>query len=92
MNQQDTLSLLIAHVREALNIQTIGPDIAIGDLGFDSLRIVELILISNELYKAPIDPESINLTQYTTLRDLDGQFRAIALRHSEQLATTDPAQ
>jgi acyl carrier protein len=84
MNPTDTLSKLTAHVREALNLQTISPDVAIGDLGFDSMRIVELILISDQLYDAAIDPEALELTQYTTLRDLDQQFRAIAYKNTAQ--------
>ncbi len=74
MSEHDTLVQLSAHVQKALNLDTINPDIAIGELGFDSMRVVELILICDQLYNTAINPESIELTQYTTLRDLDQQF------------------
>jgi len=84
---QDTLTLLTGHVAKALNQETIDPDVAIGELGFDSMRVVELILICDELYETSIDPESINLDQFTTLRDLDQQFLEMA-RKAKAAATT----
>ena len=80
MEQIDTLSLLVGHVGKSLNQSSIDPDTAIGELGFDSARVVELILICDELYETSIDPESINLDQFTTLRALDEQFQAMALK------------
>lgn len=74
MNTQDTLGQLCGHVQKALDLESIDPDVAIGELGFDSMRIVELILICDQLYDISINPESIDLNQYTTLRDLDRQF------------------
>ena len=78
MNDNDTLARLTTEVGRVLNQASIDPDVAIGELGFDSMRVVELILICDELYETSIDPESINLDQFTTLRDLDQQFRAAA--------------
>lgn len=81
MDTQDTtLDKLVGHVAKALNQDSIDPDVAIGELGFDSARVVELILICDELYETSIDPESINLDQFTTLRNLDEQFIAMALK------------
>lgn len=78
MEPKNTLMLLVGHVSKTLNQESIDPDIAIGELGFDSMRVVELILICDELYETSIDPESINLDQFTTLRALDQQFLAMA--------------
>lgn len=83
MTDQDTLGLLTDHVMKTLERDTIDPDVAIGDLGFDSMRVVELIMICDQIYGTTIDPESIELTQYTTLRDIDTQFRALALKGGE---------
>lgn len=80
MEQKNTLMLLAGHVAKALNQESVDPDIAIGELGFDSMRVVELILICDELYETSIDPESINLDQFTTLRGLDEQFLAMAAK------------
>lgn len=86
MNKQDTLSQLTRHVQTALNLDNVSPDVAIGELGFDSMRVVELILICDQLYDTAINPESIDLNQYTTLRDLDQQFLSMARKKSGQPA------
>jgi acyl carrier protein len=78
MQAPDTLSQLADRVQQALSLDQVDPDIAIGELGFDSMRVVELILICDQLYDTPINAEAIDLNQYTTLRDLDRQFRAMA--------------
>jgi acyl carrier protein len=84
MIEQDTLSLLTDHVMKTMEHDAIDPDVAIGELGFDSMRVVELIMLCEKIYGEAVDPASIDLTQYTTLRDIDSQFRALALRGSEQ--------
>ena len=78
MNDNDTLARLTTEVGRVLNQASIDPDVAIGELGFDSMRVVELMLLCDQIYAASIDPESLNLTQFTTLRALDQQFRAAA--------------
>ncbi|WP_374562580.1 acyl carrier protein [Ideonella sp.] len=84
METKNTLNLLVGHVAKALNQEAIDADVAIGELGFDSMRVVELILICDELYETSIDPESINLDQFTTLRGLDEQFQAMAAKARAQ--------
>lgn len=88
MMQEDTLSQLTHHVQSALSLPTVNPDVAIGELGFDSMRVVELILICDQLYGTAIDPEAIDLNQYTTLRNLDQQFRTMAAPRKSGAATT----
>ncbi len=80
MQDSTTLPLLAEHVAKALNRDGVDTDVAIGELGFDSMRVVELILICDQLYETSIDPESIELTQFTTLRNLDEQFVAMAAK------------
>jgi len=80
MTPTDTLPQLLGHVSKALNLDSIDADVAIGELGFDSMRVVELILICDQLYDTSINPEQIELTQYTTLRELDRQFRSMPRR------------
>lgn len=74
MQDKDTLNALCSAVSKSLNRESADPDIAIGELGLDSMRVVELILICDQLYDASIETESIDLTQFTTLRELDQQF------------------
>lgn len=75
---ESTLDRLVEGVRSTLRLDVIGTDVPIGELGFDSMNIVELIVICDQIYQVPVNPESIELTQYTTLRDLDTQYRRFA--------------
>lgn len=84
MTEKDTLNELATRIQTALDLDSVSVDVAIGELGFDSFRVVELILICDQLYETSINPEMIDLNQYTTLRDLDQQFRAMAAANSGQ--------
>ncbi|MGJ7510349.1 acyl carrier protein [Variovorax sp. GT1P44] len=84
MIEQDTLAVLTDQVRKALARDIVEPDVAIGELGFDSMGVVELIVICEQIYGTSIDPASMELTQYTTLREIDAQFRAPVLLQDEQ--------
>jgi acyl carrier protein len=70
----DALEILAREVAKILNVETVETDAGIGELGIDSLNIVELIVFCEQLYGA-IDPEALNITQYTTLQQLDTQLR-----------------
>jgi|GEM_PF-890910 len=81
MEGKTTLEILQTEVAKVLNQETIDVDLAIGELGVDSMRVVELILICDQLYQAPLDPEALQIDQFTTLRDMDRQFQVVAERH-----------
>jgi acyl carrier protein len=70
----DALEILGREVAKILNVESVTTDAGIGELGIDSLNIVELIVFCEQLYGA-IDPEALNITQYTTLQQLDAQLR-----------------
>ena len=71
----DALDILSREVAKILNVETVDTDAGIGELGIDSLNIVELIVFCEPLYGS-IDPEALNITQYTTLQQLDAQLRS----------------
>jgi len=73
----DPLDRLCAEVGKVLKRKTVGPDVAIGELGFDSMTVVELMLICDQIYAISIDPDGLDLTQFTTLRQLDEQFNRL---------------
>lgn len=73
----DPLALLAREVARILNIDAVDTDIGIGELGIDSLNIVELIVFCEQLYGS-FDPEALNIAQYTTLAELHGQLVAQA--------------
>lgn len=76
--ESDTLPLLIAEMMKIINVSSIDPDVGIGELGFDSLKVVELILVCDQLYSGEIEPEKLDVSQFTTLRDLDRQLRELS--------------
>ena len=65
-----TLELQCKETAKILNIETVESNIGLGELGIDSLNVVELIVFCEQLYGS-IDPEQLKLTQYTTLDELD---------------------
>lgn len=81
--ENSTLDLLSAEVAKVLYKDTVDPDLAIGDLGVDSMRAVELVLICGQLYETEIEIEELKIDQFTSLRDLDRQFKEMAERQRQ---------
>ncbi|HWX01892.1 acyl carrier protein [Collimonas sp.] len=75
----NTLELLRKEAAKILNIESVESNVGLGELGIDSLNVVELIVFCEQLYGS-IDPEQLNITQYTTLEQLDAQL------HEQQTA------
>ncbi len=75
----NTLELLKKEAANNLNIETVDTHVGLGELGIDSLNVVELIVYCEQLYGS-IDPEQLNITQYTTLEQIDIQL------HQQQVA------
>ena len=75
-----TLDLLSKEVARILQRDEIDVDISVGELGVDSLMIVELMLSCDQIYPGAIDMETpqLEITQFTTLRELDQQLRTLA--------------
>ncbi|MEZ5920176.1 MAG: acyl carrier protein [Parvularculaceae bacterium] len=77
MQNTETLDLLSQEVAKILGQESIDPDISVSELGVDSLKVVELMLVCDQLYPNKIDPEKIEIDQSTTLRGMDQQFLAM---------------
>jgi len=71
----NALDILAREVAKILNVESVETQAGIGELGIDSLNVVELIVFCEQLYGS-VDPEALNITQYTTLEQLDEQMRA----------------
>jgi acyl carrier protein len=71
---QSQLPELQSQIAEMLNKDECCADTPIGELGIDSLNIVEVILICEQLYIDVSDPEALVFDEFTTLRDMDGQL------------------
>lgn len=75
MESANTLDLLIAEVAKIAELENVDPDIGLNELGVDSLKLVELVLVCDQLYAISLDPERLEINEFTTLRDLDRQMR-----------------
>lgn len=69
-----TLDTLVRDLGRVLNLDAVDPDVALGELGIDSLNVIELILICEQIYPTLADPGALSVDQYTTLRALDRQL------------------
>jgi acyl carrier protein len=71
---ENALEILAREVAKILNVESVEANVGIGELGIDSLNVVELIVFCEQLYGS-VDPEALTITQYTTLEQLDAQLR-----------------
>ncbi|WP_394843520.1 acyl carrier protein [Pendulispora brunnea] len=71
----NALEILSREIAKILSVDSVDTNVGIGELGIDSMNVVELIVFCEQLYGS-IDPETLNITQYTTLENLDQQLRA----------------
>lgn len=65
---------LKAQVAEMLNKEDVDADASLAELGVDSLNIVEVILIVEQLYPDVTDPDALTFDEHTTLSQMDEQL------------------
>lgn len=85
--QTSTLTLLLQKVKEIVNRDNIDADVPIGEMGVDSLTLIELILACDQIYPGANAAEADSLNQFTTLRELDGILATL----SQEAAAASPA-
>jgi len=71
------LEQLISETQKVLEREQIDADASLLDLGVDSMNIVELIMVCEQVYDGGIDPDALELDEYTTLRELDERLSAL---------------
>ena len=74
MSDNSLLIALQTEVAEMLNKDQIDADTPLGELGVDSLNVVEVILICEQIYTNVSDPEALVFDEFTTHRDMDAQL------------------
>lgn len=72
--ESKTISDLTVQVAQMLNKDEVDADTPIAELGVDSLNIVEVILICEQLYPGVMNPENLVFDEHTTLREMDSQL------------------
>jgi acyl carrier protein len=67
---EEMLNKLITGVTNLLERTDIDPDLPIGDMGFDSVNIVELLLLCEEIYGANAESALVDLNEFTSLKEI----------------------
>ncbi|WP_144392895.1 phosphopantetheine-binding protein [Pleionea sediminis] len=71
---ESNLGDLQIQVAQMLNKDQVDGDTPLIELGVDSLNIVEVILICEQLYPDVMNPENLVFDENTTLREMDQQL------------------
>ncbi len=75
----DTLADFSDDMKKMLGVKTIDVDAPMSQLGVDSLNIVEMVVICQQIYTAVTNYEDIQIDENTTIRELDAQLNALSL-------------
>ncbi len=74
-SENDTLiSRLINEVRAIVNSDQVRPESTLGELGIDSVTVVDLMIVCEEIYREPIQPELLHIDEFTSLKALHTQI------------------
>ncbi|MBV8753541.1 MAG: hypothetical protein JO328_11855 [Hyphomicrobiales bacterium] len=62
-----------------LGVKTIDIDVPLSQLGVDSLNIVEMVIICQQIYVDVVNYEDIAIDENTTIRELDEQLNSLSV-------------
>jgi cytochrome c-type biogenesis protein CcmH/NrfG len=68
-----------AEMEKLLALKNIDVDAPMSQLGVDSMNIVEMVIICQQIYTQVANYEDINIDENTTIRELDEQMQALSL-------------
>lgn len=74
-----TLDQFTAGMKAMLGVDDIDIDAPLSQIGVDSLNVVEMILICQQVYTAVINYDDINIDENTTMREVDEQMSALSV-------------
>lgn len=69
-----TLEKLRLEVASIINSDNVEVDVPLGQLGIDSLNVVELILACQQIYSNVGNYEDFSFDEHSTLRDIDAHM------------------
>lgn len=75
---ENTLKALQQSIAEMLNKDEVDVDATLAEIGIDSLNVVELILICEQVYPNCTNPETLTFDEHTTLREVDQQITTVS--------------
>lgn len=73
-----TLDELENSIKGMLALEEVDLDVPLSQVGIDSLNVVELILICQQVYTNVVSFDEIDIDESTTLREIDTQMLALS--------------
>jgi hypothetical protein len=74
----DTLTAFVEEIKRMLGLCEIDIDTPMSQLGIDSLNIVEMVVICQQLYVNVRNYDDIIIDENTTIRELDAQLTSLS--------------
>lgn len=74
-----TLDQFTDGMKAMLGVDEIDVDAPLSQIGVDSLNVVEMILICQQVYTSVINYDDINIDENTTIREVDEQMTALSV-------------
>lgn len=78
METTSTIEELAQGVKSMLALESVDLDLPLSQIGIDSLNVVELILICQQVYVNVVNFDEIDIDENTTLREIDEQMRGLS--------------
>ena len=72
------LEQLAEGVRAILGLEEVDLDMPLSQVGIDSLNVVELILVCQQVYTNVVNFDEIEIDENTTLREIDAQLSTLS--------------
>ena len=73
-----TLERLAEGVSAILGLEEVDLDMPLSQVGIDSLNVVELILVCQQVYTNVVNFDEIEIDENTTLREIDAQLSTLS--------------
>lgn len=79
MSDLSTLDQLKSGIQDMLALDDVELDVSLAQVGIDSLNVVELILICQQVYVGVVNFDEIDIDENTTLREVDEQMLSLSV-------------
>lgn len=76
---ENTLEQFTVEMKGLLGLGEVDVDAPMSQLGVDSMNIVEMVIICQQIYTNVVNYEDIDIDENTTIRELDEQMHSLAL-------------
>jgi hypothetical protein len=76
---ETTLIQLSEGVKAMLALDEIDLDVPLSQIGVDSMNVVEMIIICQQVYSNVLNYDDVNIDENTTLREIDQQMTDLSV-------------